>query len=221
MKIDRNLPGLTSKDSSTKAVAPLLPSATMIPFAHYLGLPSRVSETAKALPGKAVAAMSRTLGRKPAPAAMQIPQASRPATPSAPAPIASASNASIVKQAIAAERARAAQILAAGIKAGQVHTACAFACDTDMTAEQAIAAINAGARDTASQTGNGRGRRMGLDPDQPTGSTAHREPTAKELAAQIVAAGEKAAGHAPSSGASTPMASRIIAAGARARGEAA
>ncbi|MFM0210476.1 hypothetical protein PQQ96_24025 [Paraburkholderia sediminicola] len=163
--------------------------------------------------------MSRTLSSKPAAAPLLAPQASRPAAPTAPAQSAGSSKPSSIKEAIAAERARAAQILAAGIKAGQVHTACAFACDTDMTAEQAIAAINAGARDTAAQTGNGRGRRMGLDPDQPTGSTSPRAPTASELAARIVAAGEKAAGRTAPGDASNPVANRILAAGARARGE--
>jgi hypothetical protein len=194
----------------------------MIQFAHYLGLPN-VSETAKSLSTKASGAVSRAFTRKPSsvpPTATGLSRGDTAPAAHAPSSFGGSSNSSSIKQAIAAERTRAAEILAAGIKAGQIHTACAFACDTDMTAEQAIAAINAGARDTAAHEGNGRGRRMGLDPDQPTGSTSHRAPTASELAARIVAAGEKAAGRTAPAAASDPGAIRILAAGARARGEA-
>jgi hypothetical protein len=196
----------------------------MIPFAHYLGLPGRVSETAKTLPAKASAAVSRVLNRKPVSASASLPQASRPVAPAAvtrtPTPSAGPSSSSGIERAIAAERARAAEILVEGIRAGCVNQACALAFDSDLTAAQAIAAINAGARDTAAQ-GNRLGRRMGLDPDQPTGSTSGRAPTAKELAARIVAAGERAATGNTSAGAvpAKSAADRIVAAGERARGE--
>lgn len=220
MKIDQSTLGFTSKESSTKAAAPSLPSATMMQFAHYLGLPS-VSERAKSLSTKVSGAASRVLNRKPA--SVQAPRASRtellgPAIFATPENLGVAvSSTSNVKQAIAAERARTARILAAGIKAGQVHAACTFACDTDMSAEQAIAAINAGTLDTAAQTGNGR-RRMGLDPDQPAGGTENRAPTAKETAARIVAAGERArtGDTSPRASRTTSSANRIVAAGERA-----
>jgi len=197
-------------------------TAALIPFAHYLGLPGRVSETAKKLSTKASGAVSRVINRKPA--SVPAPRASRTellgpaifATPENSG--AAASSTSNVKQAIAAERARAAEILVAGINAGCVNQACALAFDSDLTAAQAIVAISAGALDTAAQTGNGLRRRMGLDPDQPAGGRANRAPTAKETAARIVAAGERArtGDTSPRASRTTSSANRIVAAGERA-----
>ncbi|MFL9952804.1 hypothetical protein PQR65_05255 [Paraburkholderia nemoris] len=134
-------------------------------------------------------------------------------------PSAGPSSSSGIERAIAAERARAAEIVAAGFSAGCVKQACSLAFDTNLSAKEAIAALNAGALDAAAQTGNGRRQRMGLDPADPTGSTSHRAPSAEEVAAKIVAAGEKAAGRSASSTASNPVAHRILAAGERARGQ--
>ena len=228
LKISPSSLGFPTKESSTKPAAPSLPSATVMQFAHYLGLPS-VSEKAKSLSTKVSGAASRVLNRKPAsvPVPVPVPHASRnelfgPAIFATPENSGAAtSSASNVKQAIAAERARAAEILVAGINAGCVNQACALAFDSDLTAAQAIVAISAGTLDTAAQTGNGLRRRMGLDPDQPAGGTANRAPTAEETAARIVAAGERARTGDTSRSASptTSSASRIVAAGERARGQ--
>lgn len=220
LKINPSSLGFPTKESSTNGVADAPSNAALIPFAHYLGLPGRVSETAKSLSTKASGAVSRVLNRKPA--SVPAPQASRPAAPAAatraPTPSADLSGTSSIKQAIVAERARAAEILVAGINAGCVNQACALAFDSDLTAAQAIVAISAGALDTAAQTGNGLRRRMSLDPDQPAGGTANRAPTAKETAARIVAAGERARTGDTSRSASrtTSSANRIVAAGERA-----
>lgn len=174
--------------------------------------PRRAAEAAK---GKVQAAAAK-LTRKPAANSAPAPRAATPAQ--APAAVAPATDTARIKQAIGAERARAAEIVAAGIKSGQVNQACAFAFDTNLSAKEAIAALAAAALDVAANTSDTRRIRMGLD-HASTAQKSHREPTAKELADRIVAAGEKASGQTPARASSNQSANRIVAAGERARGE--
>ncbi|MGB8414980.1 hypothetical protein, partial [Paraburkholderia sp.] len=178
MKIDRSTLGLT-KESSSHGTTPASPNAA-IPFAHYLGL-GGAAEAAKSIPSKASAAVSRMLGKTSASASRQTPKLSnapvQAATVPAPVRAAGPSVASQIEQAVKAERTRAAEILVAGIKAGRVNQACSLAFDSSLSARQAIAALSAAVLDDAASSPDRRSRRMGLDPDQPSGSTSRRAPT--------------------------------------------
>lgn len=95
------------------------------------------------------------------------------------------------------ERIRCARIVAAGIKAGRVNQACAFAFDTKLSASQAISALNAGALDAPARR-SGLGERMSTvtvpNPGTNTGAAAQPKDPAAAAAARIVAAGERARG---------------------------
>jgi hypothetical protein len=182
---------LTDKQSeSTTPKAGRLGSA--MAFAHYLGLPGRVTEAAKPTPSK-VKAVAEKLTPKPIASLAPAPQVPVTAkvTPTAPAPAASDSS-RIKRQAITDERIRCAEIVAAGIKAGQTNQACALAFDSNLTAAEAIAALKAAALDSAAQGQDSRRIRMGLIPAELTAQPSRAQPTAKELAARIIAAGERA-----------------------------
>jgi len=183
MKID-SIGNASGKDSLT-AKTPTARAGAALSYAHLLGLPGRVTEAAKTAPGK-LHAVAAKLTRKTATSPASAPRAATP-TLSAVAPTDTAR----IKQAIAVERARAAEILAAGIESGQVNQACALAFDTDVTAVEALAALNAGTLDTAARAVEGRYIRMGLNPTQSTGD-ARNNLSVKELAARIIAAGERA-----------------------------
>lgn len=221
MKIDRSILGLPSQESSPKGTAPDSRNAA-IPFAHYLGL-GGAAEAAKSIPSKASAAVNRMLGKAPAAASRPTPKLSTASVPTAAVPAlvraAGPSAASQIEQAVKAERARAAEILVAGIKAGRVNQACALAFDSNLTAAAAVNALNAAMLDDAGRSSDRRSNRMGLDAGHADGSAGRREPTTKDLADRIIAAGEKAAGRTAPGAASSPVANRILAAGARARGE--
>jgi len=74
------------------------------------------------------------------------------------------------KAARASERNRCARIIAYGVKAGNVHQAAVFAFDTNLTASQAISAMNAAKM--AAPSGGGLGSRMQGVPNYQVGTNA-------------------------------------------------
>jgi hypothetical protein len=95
----------------------------------------------------------------------------------------------------ARERQRCAAILAQGIKLGRVNTACSFAFDSDLTVEQAVAALRAAELDNKSSRRPALSDRMATvrapNPGADGGTPANVDPT-KSLASKIVAMGERA-----------------------------
>lgn len=98
------------------------------------------------------------------------------------------------------ERIRCARILAAGVKAGRVNQACAFAFDTTMTAKQAVGALAAGALDVPPKVSSSRSgllQRMESqalpNPGASGGASPSADPAAA-AAAKVIAAGERARG---------------------------
>lgn len=94
------------------------------------------------------------------------------------------------------ERIRCARIVAAGIAAGRVNQACAFAFDTKLTSAQAISALNAASLDAPPTRGSGLRERMSVvqvaNPGANTGTTVVNADPSKAAAASIIAAGERA-----------------------------
>jgi len=209
----------SDKDSST--TKDVRRPGSVSPVAHYLGFSGRVADAARSIPGKVQSAAAK-LTRKPAPERVPTPRAvvSAPraaVSSSVPTPAAASAGTLQIKQAIAAERKRASQILAAGIKSGQVNSACVMAFDTDLTAAEAMSALTAAQSDSADQQAAAQQRgtyRTGAADPAATG----KQFDPKAAADQIVAAGEKAARGSAPAPSSNRAANRIIDAGERARG---
>ncbi len=96
------------------------------------------------------------------------------------------------------ERIRCAKIVAAGIASGQVHQACAFAFDTQLSSKQAIVALNAASLDKPAVRSSGLRELMSAvqvpNPGTNVGASAVNSNPAKAAADQIIAAGERARG---------------------------
>jgi hypothetical protein len=94
------------------------------------------------------------------------------------------------------ERNRCARIVVAGIALGRVNQACAFAFDTKLSSNQAIAALNAASLDTVATRGSGLRERMSAvqvaNPGTNAGASAVNTDPSKAAAASIIAAGERA-----------------------------
>jgi hypothetical protein len=87
------------------------------------------------------------------------------------------------------ERIRCAAIVAAGVKAGRVNQACVFAFDSNLTASQAIAALNAAALDApAARQGSGLRERMSAV--RPPNVGADAAPSGPQNAAQLIIAAD-------------------------------
>lgn len=102
------------------------------------------------------------------------------------------------KAARTAERQRCAAIVAHGIKTGQTILACSFAFDTNLTAAQAKASLNAARKDAAASAPRHRSlsdRMASVQPPNP-GSDGGKNSgnAAKTLADRIVAVGERVRG---------------------------
>ena len=92
------------------------------------------------------------------------------------------------------ERVRCAAILAEGLRMGNIKQACAFACDTDMSAVQAIAVLKAGTPEPTSRSSGLRDRMAGVQVPNPGANSgpASAAPSGKTMADKIVAAGDRA-----------------------------
>jgi len=92
------------------------------------------------------------------------------------------------------ERVRCAAILAEGLRMGNIKQACAFACDTDMSAVQAIAVLKAGTPEVAARSSGLRDRMAVVQVPNPGSNSgpAAGAPSSKSMADRIVAAGERA-----------------------------
>lgn len=86
-------------------------------------------------------------------------------------------SAKATRAAVEAERHRCSQIIAHGVKLGAVKSAGVFAFDTDMTAEQAIAALDAARADGADNRPNAdaSAARAARNPQLGTGSALERD----------------------------------------------
>lgn len=102
------------------------------------------------------------------------------------------SSPSIERAAVAAERARCARIIAHGIATGTVHQAGAFAFDTDLDVDTAIAALDAGRADNAKPRTPTLGERMAHAQVPNPGAGAEAAPLTTAQA--IVVAGMKCRG---------------------------
>lgn len=102
-----------------------------------------------------------------------------------------------MQQAAAAATARCATIVAHGIKTGAVRQACAYAFDTSMSAEVAIATLDATADDRKAEGGS-LGARMGAEPvpiaKPEAGKVDANDP--KAIALTVIASAKKARGEA-------------------------
>jgi hypothetical protein len=137
--------------ASSPAKAARAKPSTILPYAHLLGLTSRVAHAAAAVPKRAATAaraaresVARKVRRQ---AASETPFADL--VRSAEQQLQRDATADAVSAAVAAERVRCGEILAAGLSAGLAAYATHLACKSDLTAAQAISIIRAAHEDRA------------------------------------------------------------------------